>query len=253
MEKKSPLKAKPHRYAGQSLDEEIKALVDDKFGQVLWFTGCMITVAIYEWAKYSVDAPPAPKAMTVIALIACSYSIFRFSKTRKKVRKLKQARDGEMAVGQFLESQRKNGAYVFHDLVGDGFNLDHVLIFAKGVFAVETKTYSKPSKGQAVIRIENDSVLVNGHPTSQSINIQLTAQKKWLSGELSKLLGARVEARSALVFPGWFVEGAFSDSELWAMNPKAFAKRLKKLPDLYSQEQVRRLANVLSMHLREPY
>jgi len=253
METKSPIKAKPHRYAGQSLDEEIADLINDKLGSVVWFAACMAVIAIYEWAKFSVDAPPAPKTMTAVALVVCGYALFKFYKTRKRVRKLRQARDGEQAVGQFLESQRKQGGYVFHDLGGSGFNLDHVLISPKGIFAVETKTYSKPMKGKAIIRIEGDSVLVNGVATSQNINVQLLAQKKWISEELSKLNGSKIEASAVLVFPGWFVEGEFKTSSLWAMNPKAFAKRLASLDDVYSDEQVRRLANILSMHLREVY
>ncbi|KZY87279.1 hypothetical protein A3742_27310, partial [Oleiphilus sp. HI0071] len=176
-----------------------------------------------------------------------------FYRTRKTVRRLKQARDGEQAVGQFLESQRKQGGYIFHDLVGSGFNLDHVLISPKGVFAVETKTYSKPSKGKAVIHIEEGSVLVNGYAATQDINAQLLAQKKWISEELSKLSGTKVEACAVLVFPGWYVEGKFEQAGLWAMNPKGFAKRLQGLDDVYTEEQVRRLANILSMHLREAY
>lgn len=253
METKSPLKAKPHRYAGQSLDEKIADLINDKLGSVLWFAGCMVVVAIYEWAKFSVNAPPSPKTMTAIALVVCGYAMFKFNATRKRVRRLRQARDGEQAVGQFLESQRKQGSYVFHDLVGNGFNLDHVLISPKGIFAVETKTYSKPSKGKAVVRVENGAVFVNGRATTQDINTQLLAQKKWISEELSKLAGSKVEAGAVLVFPGWFVEGDFSESNLWAMNPKGFAKRLLARDDIYTEEQVRRLANVLSMHLREAY
>jgi len=36
---------------------------------------------------------------------------------------------------------------LFHDLPADGFNIDHVLISALGVFAIETKEYTKPKPG----------------------------------------------------------------------------------------------------------
>lgn len=36
--------------------------------------------------------------------------------------------EGERAVGQFLEQLREQGFHVFHDVVGTGFNVDHVLV-----------------------------------------------------------------------------------------------------------------------------
>jgi hypothetical protein len=60
------------------------------------------------------------------------------------MRTLRQGIEGEKAVGQFLERLREQRYQVFHDLVGDGFNVDHVLIGPAGVFTIETKT-SSPS------------------------------------------------------------------------------------------------------------
>ena len=35
------------------------------------------------------------------------------------------------------------GFHVYHDFPAEGFNIDHIVVGAKGVFAVETKTRSK--------------------------------------------------------------------------------------------------------------
>jgi len=55
--------------------------------------------------------------------------------------------DAELSVGQELNQLMRQGAVVFHDLPADGFNIDHVLISALGVFAIETKEYTKPKPG----------------------------------------------------------------------------------------------------------
>ena len=44
-----------------------------------------------------------------------------------------------------LEDLRAQGYAVFHDIPGDGFNVDHALIGPAGIFAIETKTRAKPA------------------------------------------------------------------------------------------------------------
>jgi hypothetical protein len=41
---------------------------------------------------------------------------------------LMQGREGEKAVGQYLERLRARGYQVLHDIPGENFNIDHVLI-----------------------------------------------------------------------------------------------------------------------------
>ena len=50
-------------------------------------------------------------------------------------------------------------AAVLHDFPGEGFNLDDVVVHPSGVYYVETKTLSKPLKGQAKLFFDGDSVL----------------------------------------------------------------------------------------------
>jgi len=47
------------------------------------------------------------------------------------------------------------------DVVGDGFNVDHVLIGPAGVFTVETKTHSKP-RGDARVVFDGEAIQVAG-------------------------------------------------------------------------------------------
>jgi hypothetical protein len=44
------------------------------------------------------------------------------------------AKDGEKAVGEFLERFREKGYRIFHDIVGGDFNIDHVLIGPSGIY-----------------------------------------------------------------------------------------------------------------------
>ena len=148
---KSPIKNKPLRHAGQSLDEQIDTLINEKAVSyvlsgifVFWFAG-------YEWWRFYRNPEPSPKIITVFALAWTVFCAYKIKIILNKVRNLRQGRDGERAVGQYLDELRQNGHRVFHDILADQFNVDHVVISTKGIFAIETKTYSKPQRGEARI------------------------------------------------------------------------------------------------------
>lgn len=138
--KKSPLRAKPLRMAGQSLDENIRNRLDDKGLKYAILIVFPIVLAMMEWYRWYVDAPYTPWVYTFLAAITCPIGIYKAFKLKQELIKLKQGRDGEIAVGQYLESFREQGCKIFHDIVGEGFNLDHVVISKNGIFVIETKT-----------------------------------------------------------------------------------------------------------------
>jgi nuclease-like protein len=158
---RSPLKAKPLRNPGDSVDEEIRRWIDDRATEPLWFAGGFFLIASMEWFGYLTHSSRRPLLFTAVALVAIAFAVWRLVVIRVKVKQLKLGRDGERCVGQFLERLREGGGQVFHDIPGEGFNLDHVVISPHGLFVIETKTVSKPWP-KATIRVEGDSLLVGG-------------------------------------------------------------------------------------------
>jgi len=73
--KKSPIKDKPLRYAGQSLDEKIDSLVIDK--AFPYFIACSMVFfwAMYEWIRYFRNPPPQPIPITLLATAVVLFSI----------------------------------------------------------------------------------------------------------------------------------------------------------------------------------
>jgi hypothetical protein len=127
-EKRSPLKGKPLRNPRQWLDEQIHDLISDYALGPLMFALFLVLIAVLEWLKYFGSIPPRPVLYSVPAVAAVGYAVFRFSRVKRDVKTLRLGRDGEKDVGQKLEELRKTGYEVFHDIIGNGFNIDHVLI-----------------------------------------------------------------------------------------------------------------------------
>jgi Nuclease-related domain len=230
MSGQSPLKAKPLRLAGESLDKEIDKWVTDKALGAFFVAASLCAIAYFEWYGYLTHSPRRPMLFSAIATGAVAFAVWRFWMVRTHVRKLKLGRDGERVVGQFLERLRERGGQVFHDVPGQGFNLDHVVISPRGIYAIETKTRSKPWP-DAMVVVEGDALTVAGEVPDRNPIVQVTAAARWLEKKLEESTGKRFAVRGVVVFPGWFVEQRGSRGDVWVLEPKA-------LPAFIEQEAV---------------
>jgi hypothetical protein len=66
-ERRSPLKAKPLRNPGQSLDEQIHDLISDYALGPAVFALFLVLLAALEWVKYAQAVPPKPVLYSVPA------------------------------------------------------------------------------------------------------------------------------------------------------------------------------------------
>jgi len=105
----SPLKSKPLRLPGQSLDEEIGKWVNDKALGALVGAACFCVAAYFEWFGYLTHAPRRPVLFTVAAAAVVLFAGWRIWSIRARVRRLRLGRDGERIVAQQLECLRESG------------------------------------------------------------------------------------------------------------------------------------------------
>jgi Nuclease-related domain len=125
---RSPLKANPLPNAGDSIQKHIEEVTDNNklFPLEIAFMFCCI--AAFQWFYFSTGSPPNPIIWTIIAIIAIGYSVFSILRANRKLKNLRLGRDGEKAVGQYLELLCEKGAKVFHDCSAGNFNIDHIVI-----------------------------------------------------------------------------------------------------------------------------
>jgi len=219
---KSPLKDPPVRNPGQSLDEQRLKMVTDRLITPLLAATVFSVVAMQEWLRMFIPREPMPWMFTAVFAATAAFFLYRVFRTRPAIRRVKQVRDGERAVGQYLERLRSDGYEVFHDVIGEGFNLDQVLIGPAGVFTIETECYSKPASGPAEITFDGEQVSIGGwHPTRNPV-IQARAQAGWLRALLTETTGRDFPILPVIVYPGWFIkQDGRPKSSLWVLNPKA--------------------------------
>lgn len=243
--KRSPLKDRPLRSPGQSLDEQRQDLVNDYMLWPMIFAMILILFTAWEWLRYYRPQAPSPVIISVVAASAIFFAAYRIYRAMPRLHALKLGRDGEKAVGQFLETLRERGYRVFHDVIGEGFNVDHVLIGPAGVFTVETKTHSKPG-GDARVTFDGETVRIGGFEPDRDPVIQAKAQAGWLRELLAESTGRKLEVRSVIVYPGWYVEEENAKKNaVWVLEPKRLPTFLEREPRRLSQEDI----HLASFHL----
>ena len=253
VQSRSPLKARPLRLPGQSVQE---SLVDIVFGRLLvslWVASVFFFVAVLEWSATVRHWRRIPWVYTALAGVSAAVCAVQFWRSRGPIRQLQLGRAGERAVGEQLEQLRGRGAQVFHDIPGKGFNLDHVLLCRRGVFVIETKTHSKPRRGTAHVTFAGESVRVGGFKPDRDPVGQVQAGARWLTRMLEDSTGKRFSVRGVVVFPGWFVEPmppAWKQAGLpWVLEPKALPSFIENEPTGLDESDVKLAAYHLSRYV----
>jgi hypothetical protein len=250
--KKSPIKDKTLRHPGQSLDEKLDKLINQDGTEYYFLAAILLIWTGYEWWQYYSNSPPNPIPITLIALAVVPYSIYKLFKIYKEIRSIKLGREGERAVGQFLERLRADGCVVFHDIIGDNFNLDHVIVSKKGIYTIETKTYSKPEKGEAKILFDGEKLTIQGSGTYDQPVIQVKSASTWLKNTIKATTGKTFAIKPVILFPGWYVESSEKGkkSGTWVLNPKSLPSFINNQPDMISQEDTQMVVFHLCRYVR---
>lgn len=237
--RRSPLREPPLRTAGQSLQELIDRVQGEEIDQYAALATAAICLAAFEWVAWFMHSPRQPLAICLVSAVVVVYSLLRIRWARMRLRALKLGRDGERAVADALDKLKTTGAVVLHDIVGDGFNVDHVVLGRKGIYAVETKTLSKPSGGE-VTYDGKELKLAGFWPLGDPVG-EVLAVASWLQRILKEMTGKHERVRPVVVFPGWYVrnQGAPERPDVWVLNPEQLPAIIDTQPQSLSEDDLR--------------
>jgi hypothetical protein len=253
-ERRSPLKERPLRMPGQSIDENIDDQRNDIVTFIIYPT-TLIALILSKWVDSILPKPShlitVPSSISWLIFIGfLGYCVYRVHKARKTIERLKMARDGERIVAEELQALIKSGATVINDVLADNFNIDHVVVSKNGIYLIETKTFSKPVKKEAKISFNDENVFVDGFPIGRNPIQQAKALTKWLQDLLVQSTGIKFSVRPVVLFPGWFIEPMKRGQEVWILNPKALPTFISNEPVALKDTDVHLIAFHLSRYVR---
>lgn len=249
---KSPLKFEPLHNPGQSLDEQIMDLLMDKIVPWVMWPIFMLVITVDQWIWYLKPPDLPPYLAMLITLILVVIAAVRLPRYYKELQQLRQGRQGEQAVGQYLDDLKKYGYNVIHDIVGDGLNVDHIVISEHGIFVIETKTWSKPAKGEAKITFNGNDLLANGFVPDRNPLRQAELTAMWVSDVLKESSGFDFPTKPVVVFPGWFVDPSCNQNPrgVWVLNPKALETFIQNQKKCINPDMVKMAAKHLKAYVR---
>jgi hypothetical protein len=82
--KKSPLKERPFRNPGKSLDGEIQRVIGEEGMPSVLASLVTVVLAGLEWWRFTHLSPPNPWVFTILAVLVVGYSIFRTSTRHRR-------------------------------------------------------------------------------------------------------------------------------------------------------------------------
>ncbi|MCF7992157.1 MAG: NERD domain-containing protein [Thiohalocapsa sp.] len=258
--RRSPLTSEILRPPGYSLDEKTRDLSLDLVIYLLsavWAPPMLLSM--YLLIRVFTPEADTPLIWVMLALTAVGILVFTMVRMLRIASVLRRYRDGlagERATAQLLEPIIANGGRVLHDIEGDGFNVDHVVVAPGGVFAIETKHRLKPTTGP---RNENAKVRSDGEAlrfpdwTDTASMRQAAAEARWLTERLTRATALQVSVRPVVALPGWYVERTAPGGVL-AINPKNCLFMLKPKPgeQALSAKHIQRIAYQLQQMSRLP-
>lgn len=205
------------RRAGESLRERRANLVDENLPPIVFLPFLFWFVYIIQQTQQSTHVGPQPRLWLCIAIVATAVAAIWFRRLVPIARRFNCGERGERHVADTLEELRAHGYKPIHDIVCEGFNIDHVIVGPGGVFAIETKFRS--GRGQIVFR-DGEGLFVSGRAEEKDC----LKQARGNAAEVSRLLEENCRMREwvwpLVVFVGnWQVKDDWRDTNVRVFTP----------------------------------
>jgi hypothetical protein len=223
-----PFGESQRRPAGEALRLKLEA-IDEKVTDIgLYMCG---VAAFFAFMYASLKSPGWPEFVVAFGLCTiCTAPLgvwFYFLARKRSNYRLGYL--GERYVGELLSKLIGVGFHIYHDVPfekpdGKKFNIDHVLVGPRGVFAIETKTHRKPinDKGKKDHEVEFNGRMLKwsgGFEDFDSVQ-QAMLNRNTLANWIRSSTGQSAPVRPILTIPGWYIKPLVPFTELYVLNPK---------------------------------
>jgi len=246
----------------RSPGESLARMVEEKTETALWIyvAVCIIPVMAIVALRGSPKESLSIWALSIwaVILVGLGFGLSQFVFNRMLA--LSNAflgLKGERLVGEMLNRLLKDGFDVFHDYPiepdGRSVNIDHVVVGPNGVFAIETKTYRKPTdvtSGTNHELIYDGNLLKFPHFTSRKGIDQSIHNARLLGKQLETTLNHKVDVMPILTFPGWYVRSQ-SDDPLLVRNTKTIRGTILGRKPVIDKTLQKKIADEIALRCRD--
>ena len=242
----------PLRPPGESLRQKIEAITSEQDGEMV-----SLAVSAYISCAICLAAPGSLRAY-LIGAGACLFVLKVLTAIPKLLRLTRRKWGhqlrfvGEQLVAEELNQLLNSGYHVFHDVPCQGYNIDHVVVGRKGVFAVETNTrHRAKKKGKTVeprVRYDGDTLFWPVGKETGPVD-QALFNGRSLGHWLGSATGEPVPVQAIVTIPGWSTEDN-QKHRVWLIRPQALRTTIEAQQDSVLPDQIQRIAQQVSHRCR---
>ena len=225
--RRSPLAGKLAHLPGEQLRQRIAALgekIEEHLVQLMMIGPMALLVVLLPKLRWTaLRLTWLDWAVLVTAIGVCAWNIRKLLPLWRERRGSMDGERAEVSVGQQLAGLQAQDCLVLHDIPVEGFNIDHVVVGASSVYAVETKSRRKAGGGKASASVGYDGKALTFPTWVETRPLeQARAQARWLADYLRGETGEPVPVVPVLCLPGWFVQAdrAGQQADVRVINPK---------------------------------
>lgn len=208
----NPVTVKLKRTSGESLRNKLDELNLD-ITECLTLSALMplLILSLHLSESYLAEMPETVSRFFfnfIGMLIATIYFLRKLFKKLHERENYRLGFDAERAVGQELNNLIIMGYKIFHDIPGDKFNIDHVVVGPAGIFCIETKgrPKSKSDGGESEYEVFYDGDKFKfPHWTETKVIEQVKRNANWLSRELNNVLKTQITVIPVICIAGWYI------------------------------------------------
>ena len=250
---------------GESLELRIQELSDKVF-EYLIFPMVALVASLYIWMIFSgflkVNLLTAI-FITILFIILSLRAFLKIKKLCKQIRNYRKGLDGERYVGAIVEKTSSKNTFVFHDIVCEKnnqgkikkFNIDHVIISTKGIFAIDAKNWTLQDReyNQADFIYDNGKLVDSSGVLQEELVQKIDSQAKYLEDKIYEWIGIRYPFFRVGIMIGAFVKNVQGDfKKFWIINDTAFLSFFEKESEKIPLNDVLRISDSLRRFVEKP-
>ena len=236
------------RRAGESLSEEREKRVYDKLPLIVFVPFTFWSVFLITKLQQSNVVLRQPLFWLWMAIVATVAAAIWFWRLIPIARRLNRGERGELHVADVLEELRSEGYKPVHDIVGNGFNIDHVIVGPGGIFAIETKYRS--GKGEITFR-NGESLLLSGFPEEKDCLKQARGSAKAVSQLIPKTAHGTNGSHPIVVFVGdWKIRNDWRDTDARVFTPDGLLRYVRNQQPQLTRKDIELIASHLERSVK---
>src|SRR3954468_1563377 len=231
------------RLPGQSLRDEKDRLLENRFLPLYCATAFLWILWALDQYRTWLHQGPAPKAALNLAIISTGICAIVFRRLLRQCIQLNRGERGELRVAEVLDDLRTYAYRPFHDVVRDGFNVDHIVVGPGGVFAIETKFRS--GAGEITFR-NGQGLFIGGFPEEKDSLSQARGNAAEVNRIIRENCHIDIWVKPVVVFVGdWRIKNDWRSTDARVFTPDRLADHIVNQQPSLTRREIELIASHL--------